>query len=434
MKTNAMYTYTRSSNLFASAKKVIPGGVNSPVRAFKSVGGAPIFIEKAEGAYLYDVDGNSYIDYIASWGPMILGHAHKQVIDALNDRAKKGTSFGIPTELETQIAELACSMAPNIDQIRFVNSGTEACMSAVRLARGYTNREKIIKFSGCYHGHSDAFLIEAGSGAVTFGSPNSPGVTSGTAKDTLLARYNDLEKVEEIFKANSDEIAAIIVEPVAGNMGCVPPAKGFLEGLRNLCDRSGALLIFDEVMTGFRLAKGGAQELLGVNADIVTYGKVIGGGLPVGAFGSRREIMSHLAPEGPVYQAGTLSGNPLAMSAGLATLSILNSSPELYMSLESKTKYLKNEMAKILDEKGVAYQLNQLGSMMSLHFSNEPVVDFQSASKGNNPLFNSYFHGMLKRGVYLPPSAFESYFLNDALSYEDLCKTLEVFKDFLKEI
>ncbi len=434
MKTNAMYTYTRSSNLFASAKKVIPGGVNSPVRAFKSVGGAPIFIEKAEGAYLYDVDGNSYIDYIASWGPMILGHAHKQVIDALNDRAKKGTSFGIPTELEAQIAELACSMAPNIDQIRFVNSGTEACMSAVRLARGYTNREKIIKFSGCYHGHSDAFLIEAGSGAVTFGSPNSPGVTSGTAKDTLLARYNDLENVEEIFKANSDEIAAIIVEPVAGNMGCVPPAKGFLEGLRNLCDRSGALLIFDEVMTGFRLAKGGAQELLGVNADIVTYGKVIGGGLPVGAFGSRREIMSHLAPEGPVYQAGTLSGNPLAMSAGLATLSILNSSPELYMSLESKTKYLKNEMAKILDEKGVAYQLNQLGSMMSLHFSNEPVVDFQSASKGNNPLFNSYFHGMLKRGVYLPPSAFESYFLNDALSYEDLCKTLEVFKDFLKEI
>ena len=434
MKTNAMYTYTRSSNLFASAKKVIPGGVNSPVRAFKSVGGAPIFIEKAEGAYLYDVDGNSYIDYIASWGPMILGHAHKQVIDALNDRAKKGTSFGIPTELETQIAELACSMAPNIDQIRFVNSGTEACMSAVRLARGYTNREKIIKFSGCYHGHSDAFLIEAGSGAVTFGSPNSPGVTSGTAKDTLLARYNDLENVEEIFKANSDEIAAIIVEPVAGNMGCVPPAQGFLEGLRNLCDRSGALLIFDEVMTGFRLAKGGAQELLGVNADIVTYGKVIGGGLPVGAFGSRREIMSHLAPEGPVYQAGTLSGNPLAMSAGLATLSILNSSPELYMSLESKTKYLKNEMAKILDEKGVAYQLNQLGSMMSLHFSNEPVVDFQSASKGNNPLFNSYFHGMLKRGVYLPPSAFESYFLNDALSYEDLCKTLEVFKDFLKDI
>lgn len=434
MKTNAMYTYTRSSNLFASAKKVIPGGVNSPVRAFKSVGGEPIFIEKASGAYLYDADGNSYIDYIASWGPMILGHAHEQVIDALTKRAKKGTSFGIPTALETQIAELACSMSPNVDQIRFVNSGTEACMSAVRLARGFTGREKIIKFSGCYHGHSDAFLIEAGSGAVTFGSPNSPGVTSGTAKDTLLARYNDLDNVAEIFDANSDEIAAIIVEPVAGNMGCIPPEKGFLEGLRNLCDRSGSLLIFDEVMTGFRLSKGGAQELLEVNADIATYGKVIGGGLPVGAFGARKEIMSHLAPEGPVYQAGTLSGNPLAMSAGLATLSILNSSPELYKSLESKTRYLSNEMAQILNENGMPHQLNQLGSMMSLHFTDEPVVDFQSASKGNNPLFNTYFHGMLKRGVYLPPSAFESYFLNDALSYEDLARTLTAFREVLKEI
>ena len=434
MKTNAMYTYKRSSNLFASAKKVIPGGVNSPVRAFKSVGGEPIFIESAKGAYLYDVDGNAYVDYIASWGPMILGHAHIEVIDALTDRARYGTSFGIPTELETQIAELACSMAPNVDQIRFVNSGTEACMSAVRLARGYTGREKIVKFSGCYHGHSDAFLIEAGSGAITFGSPNSPGVTSGTAKDTLLARYNDLENVAEIFNANSAEIAAIIVEPVAGNMGCIPPGKNFLEGLRNLCDENGALLIFDEVMTGFRLAQGGAQELLGVNADIVTYGKVIGGGLPVGAFGARKEIMSHLAPEGPVYQAGTLSGNPLAMSAGLATLSILNSSPELYNSLEAKTRYLSNEMAEILDEKGMPYQLNQLGSMMSLHFTEEPVVDFQSASKGNNPKFNAYFHGMLKRGIYLPPSAFESYFLNDALSYKDMDHTLTAFTEVLKEI
>ena len=434
MKTNALYTYTRSSNLFVSAKKVIPGGVNSPVRAFKSVGGTPIFIEKAAGAYLFDADGNSYIDYIASWGPMILGHAHKQVIEALTERARKGTSFGIPTELETQIAELVCSMSPNVDQIRFVNSGTEACMSAVRLARGFTSREKIIKFSGCYHGHSDAFLIEAGSGAVTFGSPNSPGVTSGTAKDTLLACYNDLDNVAEIFESNPGQIAAIIVEPVAGNMGCIPPEKGFLEGLRSLCDQSGTLLIFDEVMTGFRLSKGGAQELLGVNADIATYGKVIGGGLPVGAFGARKEIMSHLAPEGPVYQAGTLSGNPLAMSAGFATLSILNSSPELYSRLESKTKYLKNEMAQLLDQKGVPYQLNQLGSMMSLHYTEEPVVNFQSASKGNNPQFNAYFHGMLKRGIYLPPSAFESYFLNDALSYEDLSITLEAFKDFLKEI
>lgn len=433
MKTNAMHTYTRSSKLFASAKKVIPGGVNSPVRAFKSVGGTPIFIERAKGAYLYDVDGNSYIDYIASWGPMILGHAHAEVIAALTDRAIKGTSFGIPTELETQIAELACSLAPNVDQIRFVNSGTEACMSAVRLARGYTSNEKIIKFSGCYHGHSDSFLIEAGSGAVTFGSPNSPGVTKGTAKDTLLARYNDLAHVEEIFASNQGEIAAIIIEPVAGNMGCIPPAKGFLEGLRALCDTHGALLIFDEVMTGFRLALGGAQELLNIDADIVTYGKVIGGGLPVGAFGARKEIMSFLAPEGPVYQAGTLSGNPLAMSAGFATLSVLKNNPELYTSLAAKTNTLKTHMQDALDRKGLAYQLNQLGSMLSLHFTADPVVDFKSAAKGNNPHFNAYFHGMLKRGVYLPPSAFESYFLNDALSYEDIDRTLTAFREVLKE-
>lgn len=434
MKTNAMYTYTRSSKLFTAAKKVIPGGVNSPVRAFKSVGGSPIFIEKAEGAYLYDVDGNSYIDFIASWGPMILGHAHPEVINALTERARLGTSFGIPTELETQIAELACSMVPNLDQIRFVNSGTEACMSAVRLARGYTGKEKIIKFSGCYHGHSDSFLIEAGSGAMTFGTPNSPGVTQGTAKDTLLARYNDLNNVAEIFHSNKGEIAAVIIEPVAGNMGCIPPVKGFMEGLRKLCDTHGTLLIFDEVMTGFRLAPGGAQELLGINADIATYGKVIGGGLPVGAFGARKEIMSHLAPEGPVYQAGTLSGNPLAMSAGLATLSMLNSRPELFSSLDSKTTYLKNHMEQELIGKGIPFQLNQLGSMMSLHFCDQEVVDFQTASLGNNPVFNAYFHGMLKRGVYLPPSAFESYFLNDAMTFEDLDRTIEVFREVIKEI
>ena len=434
MKTNAMYTYTRSSKLFTAAKKVIPGGVNSPVRAFKSVGGSPIFIEKAEGAYLYDVDGNSYIDFIASWGPMILGHAHPEVINALTERARLGTSFGIPTEIETQIAELACSMVPNLDQIRFVNSGTEACMSAVRLARGYTGKEKIIKFSGCYHGHSDSFLIEAGSGAMTFGTPNSPGVTQGTAKDTLLARYNDLNNVAEIFHSNKGEIAAVIIEPVAGNMGCIPPVKGCMEGLRKLCDTHGALLSFDEVMTGFRLAPGGAQELLGINADIATYGKVIGGGLPVGAFGARKEIMSHLAPEGPVYQAGTLSGNPLAMSAGLATLSILNSRPELFSSLDSKTTYLKNHMEQELIGKGIPFQLNQLGSMMSLHFCDQEVVDFQTASLGNNPVFNAYFHGMLKRGVYLPPSAFESYFLNDAMTFEDLDRTIEVFREVIKEI
>jgi glutamate-1-semialdehyde 2,1-aminomutase len=434
MKRNDTYTYSRSSKLFSAAKKVIPGGVNSPVRAFKSVGGEPIFIEKAEGAYLFDADANQYIDFIASWGPMILGHAHEEVVNALTVSAQKGTSFGIPTALETKIAELACKMAPNVDQIRFVNSGTEACMSAIRLARGFTGRDKIIKFSGCYHGHSDSFLIEAGSGAVTFGSPNSPGVTQGTAKDTLLARYNDLNNVEEIFKANTGELAAVIIEPVAGNMGCIPPAKGFLEGIRQLCDEHGVLFIFDEVMTGFRLAPGGAQELLNIRADIVTYGKVIGGGLPVGAFGARKEIMSHLAPEGPVYQAGTLSGNPLAMSAGYTTLSILNEDPELYQRLNQKTTYLKDQMKPLLDEKGMPYQLNQLGSMMSLHFTEHPVTDFESSSTGNNAFFNAYFHGMLERGIYLPPSAFESYFLNDAISYKDLDFTLDAFQEVLKAL
>ncbi|MCW9036539.1 glutamate-1-semialdehyde 2,1-aminomutase, partial [Altibacter sp.] len=300
--------YKRSSALFAEAQQYIPGGVNSPVRAFKAVGGDPIFVEKAKGAYLYDADGNKLIDYINSWGPMILGHAHQPVVDAVIEKAQQGTSFGMPTEIETSIASLAVAMVPNIDKIRFVNSGTEACMSAVRLARGFTGRDKIIKFAGCYHGHSDSFLIQAGSGAVTFGSPNSPGVTQGTAKDTLLARYNDIGHVREIISENKGAIACIIVEPVAGNMGCIPPAEGFLEGLRDLCDSNNILLIFDEVMTGFRLAKGGVQELYDIKADIVTFGKVIGGGLPVGAFAARNEIMEYLAPLGPVYQAGTLSG------------------------------------------------------------------------------------------------------------------------------
>ena len=378
MNTNIDRSIEESNKLFELAKKVIPGGVNSPVRAFKSVGGNPIFIDKAKGAYLYDADGNRYIDYIASWGPMILGHANDEVVDALARTAVKGTSFGIPTELETKIALLATQMAPNVDQIRFVNSGTEACMSAVRLARGYTGREKLIKFSGCYHGHADPFLIEAGSGAVTFGTPNSPGVTKGTAKDTLLAPFNDLERVQEIFSANEGEIAAIIIEPVAGNMGCVPPAEGFLEGIRKLCDQYGTLFIFDEVMTGFRLSPGGAQEFLGVNADIVTYGKVIGGGLPVGAFGGRKEIMSMLAPEGPVYQAGTLSGNPLAMTAGYTTLNILKNDEDIYVRLADKTRYLAGLMKTALNEKGLDYQLNQLGSMMSLHFCKDEVVDFET--------------------------------------------------------
>ena len=434
MKTNTERPTEESKKLFELAKKVIPGGVNSPVRAFKSVGGSPIFIERAKGAYLYDTDGNKYIDYIASWGPMILGHAHDEVIDAVAKTAVKGTSFGIPTALETKIAELATQMAPNIDQIRFVNSGTEACMSAVRLARGFTGKEKLIKFSGCYHGHADPFLIEAGSGAVTFGSPNSPGVTKGTAKDTLLARYNDLSSVQEIFSANEGQIAAVIIEPVAGNMGCIPPQKGFLEGITKLCKQHDTLFIFDEVMTGFRLAQGGAQQFLGIDADIVTYGKVIGGGLPVGAFGARKEIMSFLAPEGPVYQAGTLSGNPLAMTAGYSTLQILQRDPKLYERLSDKTKHLSEMMRAELIEKGIGFQLNQLGSMMSLHFCEKEVVDFETSSHGNNETFKKYFHYMLDQGVYLPPSAYESYFLNDALSYSDLDDTAQIFREFLKTL
>ena len=426
--------YKRSSALFAHAKQVIPGGVNSPVRAFKAVGGIPIFIQKAKGAYLFDEDGNKYIDFISSWGPLILGHGYKPVVQAVQEQAEKGTSYGIPTELETKIAELAISMAPNIDKIRFVNSGTEACMSAVRLARGFTGREKIIKFSGCYHGHSDAFLIQAGSGAVTFGSPNSPGVTQGTAKDTLLATYNNVDSVTQLFKANPDEIAAIIIEPVAGNMGCIPPEAGFLESLRYLCDQNGALLIFDEVMTGFRLAAGGAQQLLGIDADIVTYGKVIGGGLPVGAFAARDEILDVLAPVGPVYQAGTLSGNPLAMAAGLAMLTALHEQSEVFDRLADKTAYLHQGMESILEKSRIDYQINRFGSMISLHFTDTPVKDFASAAKGDNKTFKKYFHGMLKRGVYLPPSAFESYFLNDATSYKDLDTTLESFSETLKEL
>jgi len=420
--------YQRSSTLFAEAKKYIPGGVNSPVRAFKAVGGDPIFVKKAKGAYLYDEDGNKLIDYIASWGPLILGHAHESVINAVVEKAKNGTSFGMPTEIETELAKLAISMVPNMDKIRFVNSGTEACMSAVRLARGFTGKDKIIKFAGCYHGHSDSFLIQAGSGAVTFGSPNSPGVTQGTAKDTLLASYNDLAGVKELVTANKGELAAIIIEPIAGNMGCIVPTEEFIIGLREVCTQEKILLIFDEVMTGFRLAKGGAQEVLNIKADIATYGKVIGGGLPVGAFAARTEIMDYLAPDGPVYQAGTLSGNPLAMSAGLAMLTELNNNPEVFKSLADKTEYLHKGIAEVLTEKKVAHQINRYCSMISVHFTDEPVIDFASSAKGNNDTFKKYFHGMLENGVYLPPSAFESYFLNDALSYEDIDTTVSALK------
>lgn len=424
--------YKRSSELFAQAKKVLPGGVNSPVRAFNAVGGEPIFIKEAQGAYLYDEDNRKYIDYIASWGPLVLGHCYAPVIEAITEKAKKGTSFGIPTEIEVRIAELAVSMVPNIDKIRFVNSGTEACMSAVRLARGYTNREKIIKFAGCYHGHSDSFLIQAGSGAITFGSPSSPGITQGTAKDTLLATYNNIESVKVLFEANKNQIAAVIIEPVAGNMGCVPPKAGFLEDLRKLCTENGSLLIFDEVMTGFRLAKGGAQEALGIQADIMTFGKVIGGGLPVGAFAARSEIMRFLAPEGPVYQAGTLSGNPLAMSAGLAMLTELNNNPQVFESLNKKTEYLHQGFESVLSKTSIPYQINRFGSMISLHFSENQVVDFASSAKSDMNLFNKYFHGMLAEGIYLPPSAFESYFLNDALTYKDLDHTVAALEKVIK--
>ena len=416
--------YQRSSQLFKEASAVIPGGVNSPVRAFKAVGGTPIFVKKAEGAYIYDEDGNRLIDFINSWGPMILGHAFKPVVKAVVDKAKKGTSFGMPTEIETKIAALAISMVPNVDKIRFVNSGTEACMSAVRLARGYTGKEKIIKFAGCYHGHSDSFLIQAGSGAVTFGSPNSPGVTKGTAKDTLLAPYNNLNAVKHIFESNPNQIAAIIVEPVAGNMGCIPPAEGFLQGLRALCDKYKATLIFDEVMTGFRLAKGGVQELYGIKADLICFGKVIGGGLPVGAFAASDEIMSFLAPEGPVYQAGTLSGNPLAMAAGYALLEVLNKDAGVYDRLAEKTAYLHQGISKALKRHKITHTINRVGSMISVHFTENTVVDFESAAHGNNDQFKKFFHGMLATGVYIAPSAFESWFITDALTYDDLDFTI----------
>ena len=420
--------YQRSSQLFAEAEKVIPGGVNSPVRAFKAVGGTPIFVKSAKGAYLYDEDGNRLIDYINSWGPMILGHAFDPVVTAVIKRAQLGTSFGMPTALETEIASLAVSMVPNIDKIRFVNSGTEACMSAVRLARGFTKKDKIIKFAGCYHGHSDSFLIQAGSGAITFGMPNSPGVTEGTAKDTLLARYNDLQNVTSLVEANVDQIAAIIVEPVAGNMGCIPPADGFLQGLRQICTDNDILLIFDEVMTGFRLAKGGVQELYNVKADIVTFGKVIGGGLPVGAFAGREEIMNYLSPIGPVYQAGTLSGNPLAMAAGLAMLKALNDDISIFKRLAEKTAYLATGISEALGDNNVEFTINRVGSMISVHFSKVPVVDLQTAALGDNETFKKFFHGLLAEKVYIAPSAYESWFITDALTYDDLDFTIQAVR------
>jgi len=416
---------TTSASLFERAQKTIPGGVNSPVRAFKSVGGHPVFIKKAKGAYLYDVDGNQYIDFIASWGPMILGHAYAPVVEAIQDYAPYSTSYGAPTELEIEMAELICGMTPGIDLIRMVSSGTEACMSAIRLARGYTGKNKIIKFEGHYHGHADSFLVKAGSGLATFNIQTVPGVTAGVANDTLVAPYNDLDAVKKLIAENKSAIAAIIVEPVAGNMGCVLPATGFLEGLRKICDDESIVFIFDEVMTGFRLSAGGAQEKLGIQADLVTYGKVIGAGMPVGAFGGKQEIMEHIAPLGNVYQAGTLSGNPIAMIAGYTLLKELKSDPNIYEELNQKTAYLHQGLEKVLSNWGQPFVINRFGSMISIHFSDHPVTDFATAASANNDLFKKFFHAMLDQGIYLPPSAFESWFLNNALTYADLDKTIE---------
>ncbi|MBL7764272.1 MAG: glutamate-1-semialdehyde 2,1-aminomutase [Chitinophagaceae bacterium] len=423
-----------SIQLFSRAQQSIPGGVNSPVRAFKSVGGTPLFIKKAKGAYLYDADGNQYIDYINSWGPMILGHAYDPVVKAIQEKAIDSTSFGAPTELEIEIAELIKSMAPNVDLIRMVSSGTEACMSALRLARGYTGKNKFIKFEGCYHGHADSFLVKAGSGLATFNIQTVPGVTGGVSNDTLTCAYNDLQAVKKLVAENKNEIAAIIIEPVAGNMGCIIPKEGYLEGLRKICDEENIVFIFDEVMTGFRLAAGGAQERLKVNADLVTYGKVIGAGMPVGAFGGKKEIMQHIAPLGNVYQAGTLSGNPIAMIAGYTLLKELKNNPGIYKELDKKAAYLYKGLNEVLKASGQPYVINQLGSMISIHFSEKPVIDFTSAATANNTLFNKYFHHMLQAGIYLPPSAFETWFLSDALSYEDLNKTIEATNNFLTAI
>ncbi len=404
------------------------------MRAFKSVGGTPLFMKKAKGAYLYDEDGNQYIDFINSWGPMILGHAYEPVVKAIQEKAVDSTSFGAPTELEIEIAELIKVMVPNVDLVRMVSSGTEACMSALRLARGYTGKNKFIKFEGCYHGHADPFLVKAGSGVATFNIQTVPGVTGGVSNDTLTCAYNDLDAVQKLVSENQNEIAAIIIEPVAGNMGCIIPKEGFLEGLRKICDEENIIFIFDEVMTGFRLAQGGAQERLKINADLVTYGKVIGAGMPVGAFGGKKEIMQHIAPLGNVYQAGTLSGNPIAMIAGYTLLKELRDNPGIYKKLENKAAYLKNGLNDVLKSSSEPYVINQLGSMISIHFSDKPVIDFSTAADAKNALFNKYFHHMLNEGIYLPPSAFETWFLSDALAYEDLDKTIEATQKFTTEI
>lgn len=424
----------KSQQLFHKAQQFIPGGVNSPVRAFKAVGGIPVFIRSAKGPYLFDEDGNRYIELINSWGPMVLGHAHEIVEKAVSDALQYSFSFGAPTRKEVEIAELIVSMVPSLEKVRMVNSGTEATMSAVRLARGFTGRDKMIKFEGCYHGHGDSFLIAAGSGAVTFGTPDSPGVPKGVANDTLTARYNDLEHVKQLVEANPGQIAAIILEPVAGNMGCVIPEPGFLQGLRELCTKEGILLIFDEVMTGFRLSRGGAQERFGVMPDLTTLGKIIGGGMPVGAYGGRKEIMDFVSPAGPVYQAGTLSGNPIAMAAGYAMLEYLAGHPETYRILENTGDRLANGIKSSLAKLGLNYTVNHIGSMLTLFFTGEKVYNFETAKTSDTALFGKYFHAMLEEGVYLAPSQYEALFFSTALEESHLDHILEANEKSLAKI
>ncbi len=421
----------RSEELFEEAVNLIPGGVNSPVRAFGSVGMTPRFIASAEGAYMTDADGKRYLDYVGSWGPMILGHANPMVLEKVMEACRRGLSFGAATEAEVDMARLICSMVPSVEMVRMVNSGTEAVMSAVRAARGYTGRNKIIKFEGCYHGHSDAMLVKAGSGVMTAGVPDSSGVPAGCTEDTLLAVYNDLDSVKALFDAWDGQIAALIVEPVGANMGVVPPAPGFLEGLRKLCTEHGAVLIFDEVITGFRLARGGAQEYYGIQADLTTYGKIIGGGMPVGAYGGRREIMEVVSPVGKVYQAGTLSGNPVAMAAGLAQLTYLNEHPEIYKDLERKGELLYGGMENFCREHNLPYQVNHVSSLGCLFFSADPVTDYASAKKSDTKAFTEYFRQMLESGIYIAPSQFEAMFLSAAHTDEELEFTLEKMAQIL---
>lgn len=429
-----MNNITNSKALFDQAKNLIPGGVNSPVRAFRAVGGEPLFIKSAQGAYLIDEDDNKYIELINSWGPMLLGHNNEQIREAVIKATGRSLSFGAPTRQEVEMAELIIDMVPSVERVRMVNSGTEATMSAIRVARGFTGRDKIIKFEGCYHGHGDSFLIAAGSGAITMGVPDSPGVTKGVAGDTLTAPFNNLLAVQELVEANRNQIAAIIIEPVAGNMGCVLPAEGFLQGLRSICDKAGIVLIFDEVMTGFRISEGGAQKYFGVLPDMTTLGKIIGGGMPVGAYGGKKEIMDCVSPSGPVYQAGTLSGNPVAMAAGLAMLHQLRGNKELYTRLEEKTTRIVKGIQSQLEKNDLGYTINHIGSMFTLFFTEAKVYDFESARKSDLQQFGKYFRAMLHRGVYLAPSQFEALFVSDAIDDANIDQIIEAAGESIREL